>query len=408
MKKKSNKRRNKNKKKKENKNQIIEIKNKVFGLILNLKINNPTENLFEYNNDKVTNINGFTEKNIFCCKNKINNGIYFKNNQIDIKEELKILFRVRKSKNNYYELIYPLIKDAYRDQKEIEKLDSRIWYVLKSENQNNKYENENEEYNLLENDIIKFGSTKYEIIEKHIHSSKPEIKNQINEVNHEFGSIFRYENKEDNTCEICHDNKTTEENPKVKLCKCDNYIHYKCIKNKLKQNAVIKINESKNVISYKCKGFICKKCECQYPYKFNINNKDYTLIDLKIPEQEDYIILENLSPIIEKKKNIKNIFVVNLTNKEITIGRNLNNDIIIDEDNNISRDHCLLKYDKENGYLTIVDKSAFGTSVLIKGNIKIELYKKLYLQIGNVFTKAEYNEKEVLEEDDKTTIDIDI
>ena len=129
---------------------------------------------------------------------------------------------------------------------------------------------------------------------------------------------------------------------------------------------------------------------------------------MKIPEQDDYIILENLSPIIENKKNIKNIFVVNLTNKEITIGRNLNNDIIIDEDNNISREHCLLKYDKENGYLTIVDKSAFGTSVLIKGNTKIELYKKLYLQIGNVFTKAEYNEKEVLEEDDKTTIDIDI
>jgi hypothetical protein len=59
----------------------------------------------------------------------------------------------------------------YRDNRGIEKLDNRLWYVCRSHNKNNKYENKNEEYNLLKNDIIKFGSAKYEIIEKHICSS---------------------------------------------------------------------------------------------------------------------------------------------------------------------------------------------------------------------------------------------
>ena len=221
----------------------------------------------------------------------------------------------------------------FRDYKEIEKLDNRLWYVFKTQNQDDKYENKNEEYNLLKNDIIKFGSAKYEIIEKHISSSstKSEIKSQLNKVNNKFGSIFKYENNEINICEICNDTNSNEENPKVKLCKCENYKHYKCLKKSLKQNSNIeeKENENKNVISYKYEKFNCKICESQYPYKFNINNKDYPLIDLKIPEQNDYIILESLNQ--EDNKNIKKIFVVKLTDKEITIGRNTNNDIIIDE-----------------------------------------------------------------------------
>ena len=88
---------------------------------------------------------------------------------------------------------------------------------------------------------------------------------------------------------------------------------------------------------------------------------------MKIPEQNDYIILESLNQIIEGNKNIKNIFVCQLTDEEITIGRNTYNDIIIDDDENISKNHCILKYDKENDRLTIIDKSTYGTSVLIKG-----------------------------------------
>ena len=94
-------------------------------------------------------------------------------------------------------------------------------------------------------------------------------------------------------------------------------------------------------------------------------------------------------------QQIKIIFVVKITYKEITIGRGddenkIKNDIrIIDPKLTASRFHCTLKYNKEKGYLSIIDNSTHGTSVLIKGNVKIELNKKLYFKSGNVYIKAE-------------------
>ena len=150
MKKKSNKRKKKNKKKAGNKNEIEKEIIKSISLFLNLKINNTEEKSFNYyNEEKIIDLKGSTKTSIFCCENKINKVIFFRNNQIEIEDELETLFRARKSKNNYFELIYPLIKMNYRDNRGIEKLDNRLWYVCRSHNQNNKYENKNEEYNLL-------------------------------------------------------------------------------------------------------------------------------------------------------------------------------------------------------------------------------------------------------------------
>ena len=46
-----------------------------------------------------------------------------------------------------------------------------MWYILPTEDKENKFENENKQYNLLENDIIKMGQRKYEIIKKNINIS---------------------------------------------------------------------------------------------------------------------------------------------------------------------------------------------------------------------------------------------
>ena len=392
-----------------NKNGVEKVLIKPISLSFVFKRIDYEDKSFDYKKE-INLITRSTKKSIFCCQKKSNKDIIFRNNQIDIDQEYETtLFRARKSKNNYFELIYPLIKMNFRDDKEIEKLDNRLWYMFGTQNQDNKYK-ENEQYNLLKNDIIKFGYAKYEIVEKNISSSSSisEIKSQLNKINNKSGSIFKYENNETNICEICNDTNSTEENPKVKLCKCENYKHYKCLKNSLEIKPEKKENENKNVTFYKCKKFNCKKCKSQYPYKFNINNKDYPLIDLNIPEQNDYIILESLNQIIEGKKDIKKIFVVILTDKEITIGKSDDNDITIDEGQNISRNHCLLKYDKEKDLLTIIDNSKCGTSVLIKGNIKIELNKKLYFQTGNVYTKAECKEEEELKDGNNTTINMDI
>ena len=107
--------------------------------------------------------------------------------------------------------------------------------------------------------------------------------------------------------------------------------------------------------------------------------------------------------------NEKNdIFVVKLDREEITIGRDINNDITIGDDPSdlsISREHCILSYNKSNGFLTIKDKSTYGTSVLIKGNAKIDKNKKLYFQNGNIFIKAEYYTGKIKTEEGKPKVD---
>ena len=54
-----------------------------------------------------------------------------------------------------------------------------MWLILPSKEKNELYKNENKEYNLLENDIIKLGQKKYEIIKININnenSSEEKIK----------------------------------------------------------------------------------------------------------------------------------------------------------------------------------------------------------------------------------------
>ena len=374
--------------------------------------------LFNNLNDNKTKIYKI-EESVFCLSDSFDKSIHFRVNQSKIEDMYEILFKARKSKKNYYELIYPIIRLNFNNNNEIEKLDKRMWYVFNREGQKknedknedknkdknedkNKDKNKNEEYNLMENDIIKFGTAKYEIIEKHISSSIPENKNQLNKINEKFGSVFykfypEYELDPKIICSICKKGDSSKENPKVKLCQCKKYKHYECLKKFLnkKINNENKIKK-KNVTSYRLNKFKCKSCNSQYSYKFYINfeeEKEYELIDLEKPKENDYIILESLNS-FDGDQQIKKIFVVKLTDEVITIGRSDDNDIgIIDENKNISNNHCLLKYDKEKDLLTIIDKSKYGTSVLIKGNVKIELNKKLYFQSGNTYIKAELKEK---------------
>ena len=210
---------------------------------------------FEVNKDFISN-HSTTEGNIYYCQDIIEQLIYDKAKQTDVDEKLRILFRARKSKNNLYELIYPLVKLSYSNYDEISDLDNRLWYYNKSKNKVIEYESKNEEYNLLENDIIKFGPKKYEIIKKHISSSIPEIKNQLNEINQKFGSIFykfypEYDKDDNIFCKKCNQRNSLEENPKVKLCKCEKYIHYECLKDSLNKNMNIKEISNKNVILYR-------------------------------------------------------------------------------------------------------------------------------------------------------------
>ena len=134
-----------------------------------------------------------------------------------------------------------------------------MWYVLNSEAKE-KYENKNKTYSLKEYDILKIGRRKYEIIKVNI----PKITdtynqtNNVSERNKKYGPVFDislepeqyckeiitqnaldsgkdgYDPKKD--CPICFSSQSIEDNPKLKLCHCNTYVHYNCLKLFLKNN----------------------------------------------------------------------------------------------------------------------------------------------------------------------------
>ena len=370
--------------------------------------------IFDYTDSEVFEVNHTTnEKDIYYCRSKESDAISTCESQIEANKESIILFRARKNKKRQYEIINVVKKKMKKTENNINSLDSKMWLVFKSETKG-KYENKNKPYYLRENDIIKFGRKKYEIIKINI----PIInelyfeKNNVSEINQKHGPVFdislkpeQYCNEiiiqnnlsitddgydPEDDCRICFGSESTEANPKLKLCHCNTYIHYNCLKTFLKNHLKVYENLTGTVTSYSCNKFNCEVCEQPYPLKFSIKfNKDsepiiYNLIDgLELPENTNYLIMESLT-YVKEKKNLKNIFVVKLSNNEITIGRNDKNDIV-DDDISVSRFHAIMKFNQESGQVTIVNKSKYGVLVLIKDNLKLIDDENIYIQIGKSY-----------------------
>ena len=412
--------------------QINNEKEKIIKLSLSFKIRNSDDSSFNYKESDVFTVKHDTsEERSFYCRTQSNNKIITIIKQMELQQGCYILFLARKSKNKYYELIWPIAKFDILDLYNLKNLDYKMWYLVKAEEEKPLYENENEDYYLSENDIIRFGQRKYEVIKLNIISKDNSVTNPVSEKNEKFGSVFylpeitvrpsseKIKNIEkgkneqvqvgynpETDCRICYGPKSDKENPIIKICKCNTYIHYKCLKTFLKQNEKLLESEDKNISTYHWENFSCEVCEEPYPLKFRIGSDEtYCLVDkLEPPENTNYMILESLTQIDisqkeKKKKNIKNIFVVKLTDREIKIGRSETSDII-DADLSISRDHAILKFDKNTGKVKVIGKGRFGTLILIKKNLKLEVGKKIYLQIGNTYVKAEVKEDELKEEEE--------
>ena len=106
---------------------------------------------------------------------------------------------------------------------------------------------------------------------------------------------------------------------------------------------------------------------------------------MTIQNKCDYIVLEQLNSIENNnKENIKNIIFVRLIKEEIKIGKNETNDIII-KGEHISKEHCILKYNEEDGKLFLVNRGkSNNTFVLIKDNIKMN-ENKINFRVGNSY-----------------------
>lgn len=125
----------------------------------------------------------------------------------------------------------------------------------------------------------------------------------------------------------------------------------------------------------------------------------FDLIDIHLPEKENYIMLESLNQ-VKDNCNIKSIHVITLTNDNIIIGRGHESDVRVN-DISVSRTHGCLKFEKETGRLLLRDlKSKFGTLVLFKNPLEIK-EKTIHLQIGRTYIEARLIKKEEFEQMNK-------
>ena len=195
-------------------------------------------------------------------------------------------------------------------------------------------------------------------------------------------------------CWICLDSFSDINNPLICLCNCHDYIHFKCLKEYLTSKIIVTENLKKTVITYTCNKFNCDICLKPYYLRFRIPefDKTYELIDLNLPEEADYFCLESLNYIKDNNNNIKTVHIVQLNDEEINIGRNNSNDII-DNDLSVSREHAVLKYNKDNRTLFLENKNGkYGTLVLVRGNIKVS-EEKTFFQILNTHISMELKAK---------------
>ena len=445
---------------------------------------NDSDGIFHYKTDpsSIKLVKSTSNKNSFFIRKKPSNIItkIDYQNEFNLESEGDMLFYVRKSfKTGLFELINPVRKRMTKNKNNIDNLNNRLWYVLKPKKDNN--ENDNEDYNINENDIIKLGRRKFEVIKKNIASYNDIISYEnkdnynISEMNKRIGSIFDinikpnqykiteeeikneerenkaekvkensikplfldtqnnkvtdkqsnnfetkdnfenfYEDNDENNfqnngseeiekdkCRICFEVKSTKNNPKLCLCQCKDFIHYECLKAYIRTKLKIQENDRLTVRTYNCNKFNCDVCLCPYPLRFRIPefNKMYELIDLTMPSELDYIILESLD-YIKDNANLKTVHMVTLTGDEIHIGRYETNDII-DTDISVSRNHAIMTYNKENGKLILENLSEkFGTLVLVKGNIKMK-DKNIHLQSGKSYIIAKLGEDKNLNDNRK-------
>jgi hypothetical protein len=180
----------------------------------------------------------------------------------------------------------------------------------------------------------------------------------------------------------------------VRLCDCEDYIHIKELKKKVKDSTIIR--ENAKTTSFYFNIIQCEEDECKdgkkctfyllkYKYKDediekideinknnnNIEKKDNILsffdFDEYIPKDSDYMIIESIDEAINDQnlnKIVKFVYIIKLNGEDITIGKDNSNDIILN-DKLASKKHAVIKYD--NGNLIIKNMSEHsGTLALLR------------------------------------------
>ena len=359
-----------------------EKKEEELGLYLNCKTRIGDINVFyDFSSDKVNEINLFLEKNYYITESKEIECFEFWNN---IPKNKNYLFKIVVKHNSKGKKIESKINYNTKPEYEIDKSsiinwEQCLWYIINSDSTPKELTKiENKDYILKENDVLKIGYYKY-IISKIYFKNKDYPKKGI------FSTIPTY--KDIMKCEHCDEYM-------VRLCKCEDYIHIKELKKKVKDSTIIR--ENAKTTSFYFNIIQCEEDECKdgkngtfyllkYRYKDediekideinknnnNIEKKDKILsffdFDEYIPKDSDYMIIESIDEAINDQnlnKIVKFVYIIKLNGEDITIGKDNSNDIILN-DKLASKKHAVIKYD--NGNLIIKNMSEHsGTLALLR------------------------------------------
>lgn len=320
------------------------------------------------------------------------------------------------------------------DKKNKIKWEDYIWYVINTEINSEKskdsdnsknFENnisesniiQNDDYILGENDILKIGNYKYIISKIFIKGKSVKVRKKFCDFLPTLQSV--------NKCESCGELM-------VRLCECQEYIHVnelkKWMNDRFRKEYGKKFSDNYYFQIYRCNAILNEDshnsnnpitCNTDYPLNFkysikdlnddendnseikeidndksgeNMEEKIFNFVDIPIPNDKDYLILESFP---EKETNSnkipKSIHVVEITDEEdITIGRSHNNKIVL-EDKMVSKFHAIIKYDKKSGNLIIKNLSKHaGTLALVHPNddfLKLSS-KPIFFQANKSFFEA--------------------
>lgn len=360
-----------------------EKKEEELGLYLNCKTRIGDINVFyDFSSDKVNEINLFLEKNYYIVESKEIECFELYNNIP--KNTKKYLFKIVVKHNSKGKKIEAKINYNIKSENKIIKSsiinwEQCFWYIINSDDTSKKLtKTENKDYILKENDVLKIGYYKY-IISKIYFKNKDYPKKGI------FSTIPTY--KDIMKCEHCDEYM-------VRLCDCEDYIHIKELKKKVKDSTIIRKNAKTTSFYFniiQCEEDKCKDGKngtfylLKYRYKDediekideinknnnNIEKKDNILsffdFDEYIPKDSDYMIIESIDEAINDQnlnKIVKFVYIIKLNGEDITIGKDNSNDIILN-DKLASKKHAVIKYD--NGNLIIKNMSEHsGTLALLR------------------------------------------
>jgi hypothetical protein len=138
--------------------------------------------------------------------------------------------------------------------------------------------------------------------------------------------------------------------------------------------------EEPNLISYTWKQFECEICKKPYPYVFKSNGRKYRLIDVEVPEDKNFLWLESLT--FEKNSSrMVHLIMPDESRNTFRLGRGHESDVRV-SDISVSRCHAILKYESDNNFYLEDNLSKFGTLVLAKSPIELEVDQTRAVQIG--------------------------